>query len=161
VQSTNKTIFLIKNGYGNYVIQKAINLASLHSRIMITNNILKNLCQLEDKKLIVKWKHICDCNMQSMHQVQGAQAVHLNLQNIPQTILNTSQNTLNIPQNIPQIFLNIPSMPNLNNLPIMPTMPKMHGVNNINNFAAMPNMMKHYQQQNCMYYNQPTNNFTP
>jgi hypothetical protein len=27
---------------------------------------LKNLTQLEDKKLIIKWKHICDSNMQAL-----------------------------------------------------------------------------------------------
>lgn len=30
------------------------------------NNILKNLTLLEDKKLIIKWKHICDTNMQTL-----------------------------------------------------------------------------------------------
>jgi hypothetical protein len=64
--NTNKTLELILNNYGNYVLQKALNIASPNSKIVLINNILQNLSSLEDKRLIIKWKHICDSMMNSI-----------------------------------------------------------------------------------------------
>lgn len=61
--SNCKLILLLKNNYGNYVLQKALNLALPTSKIFLINNILQELRDVEDKKIIVKWKHICDSNM--------------------------------------------------------------------------------------------------
>ncbi len=66
IYNTNKIQSLIKNSYGNYVIQKALLIASAPSKILLINNILNILNKLEDNKLIIKWKHICDSNMQNL-----------------------------------------------------------------------------------------------
>ena len=51
-------IEIIKNKYGNYVIQKAIKLSSGNYRGKIIGEINKNINKLEDKKIINKWKSI-------------------------------------------------------------------------------------------------------
>ena len=49
---------VIRNNYGNYVIQKAVKLSSGKSQEKIIKEIIKNLYKLEDKKIINKWKMI-------------------------------------------------------------------------------------------------------
>jgi hypothetical protein len=55
---------LIKSNYGNYVIQKALKVASVNHKFSLINNILQNLDKLGDKKLMIKWKHIVDGNLE-------------------------------------------------------------------------------------------------
>ncbi len=59
---------LIKNNYGNYVLQKALKLANINTRISLINTILQNLEKLGDKKLIIKWKHIVDENLEECYK---------------------------------------------------------------------------------------------
>ena len=54
----NNIIEIIKNKYGNYVIQKAVKLSTGESRERIVGEINKNINKLEDKKIINKWKTI-------------------------------------------------------------------------------------------------------
>ena len=55
----NENIFeIIQNKYGNYVIQKALKLASGKIQNIIISEINKNINKLEDKKIINKWKAI-------------------------------------------------------------------------------------------------------
>ena len=49
---------IIKNKFGNYVIQKAVKLSSGKIREKIVYEINKNINKLEDKKIINKWKAI-------------------------------------------------------------------------------------------------------
>ena len=49
---------VIRNNYGNYVIQKAVKLSSGKSQEKLVKKIIKNLHKLEDKKIINKWKMI-------------------------------------------------------------------------------------------------------
>ena len=51
-------IELIKNKYGNFVVQKAVKLSSGNIRDRIIGEISKNLNKLRDKKIINKWKAI-------------------------------------------------------------------------------------------------------
>jgi hypothetical protein len=64
VINTNKVNLLIKSNYGNYVIQKALKVAQVNSKFSLINNILQNLDKLGDKKLMIKWKHIVDSNIE-------------------------------------------------------------------------------------------------
>ena len=54
----NNIIEIIKNKYGNYVIQKAVKLSTGESREKIVGEINKNINKLKDKKIINKWKTI-------------------------------------------------------------------------------------------------------
>ena len=56
--SDNNIIEIIKNKYGNYVIQKAVKLSSGVLRERIIGIIAKNINKLEDRKIINKWKII-------------------------------------------------------------------------------------------------------
>ena len=56
--SDNNLFEVIKNNYGNYVIQKAVKLSSGKSQEKLIKEIAKNLHKLEDKKIINKWKMI-------------------------------------------------------------------------------------------------------
>jgi hypothetical protein len=49
---------LMKNNYGNYVIQAALKVVSMVNKKIIIQLIEKNLSQLTDKKMINKWKNI-------------------------------------------------------------------------------------------------------
>ena len=49
---------VIRNSYGNYVIQKAVKLSSGKIREKLIKEIVKNLNKLEEKKIISKWKMI-------------------------------------------------------------------------------------------------------
>ena len=54
----NNIIEIIKNKFGNYVVQKAVKLSSGISMKRIIGEINKNLYQLEDKRIVNKWKAI-------------------------------------------------------------------------------------------------------
>ena len=61
----NKTIaLLMKNNYGNYVIQTALKVSKNNKNIqmILINSLNKNLITLNDKKLINKWKNIISIN---------------------------------------------------------------------------------------------------
>ena len=49
---------LMKNNYGNYVIQTALKVSSQKEQSIIVNALSNNLSQLNDKKLLNKWKSI-------------------------------------------------------------------------------------------------------
>ena len=49
---------LMKNNYGNYVIQTALKVSSLKEQSIIVGALSNNLSQLNDKKLLNKWKSI-------------------------------------------------------------------------------------------------------
>jgi len=58
IQYNNKVADLMKNNYGNYVVQKALKLASEPNRRRIIDLVLKNIDRIGEKKLILKWKFI-------------------------------------------------------------------------------------------------------
>jgi len=58
VFTNNKIADLMKNNYGNYVVQKALKLANEVNRKLIIDMVLKNLERVGDKKLIMKWRFI-------------------------------------------------------------------------------------------------------
>ncbi len=68
----SKILDLMKNSYGNYVVQKALKLSSGSSKNTIIAYIKKNLEKLTDKKLITKWKTIVNSSL------------HLNFGNLDQ-----------------------------------------------------------------------------
>jgi len=60
----NNIGLLIKNSYGNYVIQTALKYAKGELKLNLINSIEKNLNVLEDKKkLLNKWKNIINSNL--------------------------------------------------------------------------------------------------
>ena len=54
---------LIKNSYGNYVVQTALRISSNEHKVRLINSIEENLNVLEEKKLINKWKSILAANI--------------------------------------------------------------------------------------------------
>ena len=54
----NNLIEVIRNNFGNYVIQKAVKLSSGKMRKKLISKIIKNLNKLGDEKIINKWKYI-------------------------------------------------------------------------------------------------------
>ena len=56
----NSIILLMKNNYGNYVIQTALRASKINKQIqnILINSMKNNLVNLNDKKLINKWKII-------------------------------------------------------------------------------------------------------
>ena len=56
---------LIKNAFGNYVIQTALKSSKGKAKMILINSIENNLGILGDKKLINKWKNIITLNIQN------------------------------------------------------------------------------------------------
>ncbi len=51
---------LIRNSFGNYVVQKALKLAYGGYRSALIAAIQKNIPAIPDKKIRIKWEKICD-----------------------------------------------------------------------------------------------------
>ena len=49
---------VMRNNYGNYVVQKAVKLSSGKNQERLIKDIMKNIYKIEDKKIIGKWKMI-------------------------------------------------------------------------------------------------------
>ena len=49
---------IMKNSFGNYVIQKALKIAKGNSELLLAEFVSRNIYKLNDKKLITKWKGI-------------------------------------------------------------------------------------------------------
>ncbi len=49
---------IMKNNYGNYVIQKALKISLNEEKKKLVSEVEKNIFKLNDKKLIIKWKSI-------------------------------------------------------------------------------------------------------
>lgn len=49
---------IMKNSFGNYVIQKALKIAKGNSELLLAEFVNRNIYKLNDKKLITKWKGI-------------------------------------------------------------------------------------------------------
>ncbi len=65
ISKDDKSIgLLMKNNYGNYVIQTALKASKNNKNIqnILINIINKNLLFLKDKKLINKWKNLISYN---------------------------------------------------------------------------------------------------
>ena len=58
ISKNSNILALIKNSFGNFVLQKALKLSSGRRKTKLTNSIKKSLDKLSDKKLIKKWKTI-------------------------------------------------------------------------------------------------------
>jgi hypothetical protein len=52
------TLDLMKNNYGNYVVQKALKLAHSPLKEQLIGSIIKNIEKIGDRKLIFKWQNI-------------------------------------------------------------------------------------------------------
>ena len=57
---------VIKNNYGNYVIQKALNIAKGEDKEKLIESAKRNVDKLVDKKLILKWRNILDMHTNSL-----------------------------------------------------------------------------------------------
>jgi hypothetical protein len=49
---------LMKSNFGNFVMQKALKIASNNNRNILLDLMIKNLSKLGDNKLICKWQEI-------------------------------------------------------------------------------------------------------
>ena len=67
VAQNNRVVDLMKNNYGNFVVQKALKLSSGPNKLKLIRCIVKNIEKIGDRKIILKWKsivesHICPEN---------------------------------------------------------------------------------------------------
>jgi hypothetical protein len=56
---------IMKNNFGNYVIQKALKLSLGIDKKKLSEEVEKNIFKLNDKKLILKWKSIVSSHLES------------------------------------------------------------------------------------------------
>jgi hypothetical protein len=54
----------MRNSYGNYVVQKALNLANFEQKSKLISSIVKNIKKLGDRKLIFKWQSIVGTHLE-------------------------------------------------------------------------------------------------
>jgi hypothetical protein len=63
ITQSAKIIDLMKSSYGNYVVQKALKLATGVNKKKLINAVVKQIEKLPDKKLMNKWRMIVDSNL--------------------------------------------------------------------------------------------------
>lgn len=54
---------LMKNNYGNFVVQKGLKLAKGTLKVFLIVAVLKNIDKMGDRKLILRWKNILSANL--------------------------------------------------------------------------------------------------
>lgn len=69
VSMNNRIVDLMKNNYGNYVVQKALKLANDKFKYKLIDIIMKNLDKIGDKKLISKWKLIVQSRLEENDEI--------------------------------------------------------------------------------------------
>lgn len=66
ITNNQRVVDLMKNNYGNYVVQKALKLSTGMAKKNLINHIIRNLEKIGDRKLTMKWKTIIDTHMGSL-----------------------------------------------------------------------------------------------
>lgn len=87
ISINNRIVDLMKNNYGNYVVQKALKLANNAGKNKLVEVILRNLEKIGDKKLILKWKFIVQSHV---NDDQGRTI--LNCHNVDQKLVGEEEN---------------------------------------------------------------------
>ena len=54
----DKLVTVMRNSYGNYVVQKALNFATGEAKVALADAIYNNIPNIQDKKIRVKWAQI-------------------------------------------------------------------------------------------------------
>lgn len=54
----DKLVTVMRNSYGNYVVQKALNYATGDAKIALADAIYNSIPNIQDKKIRVKWAQI-------------------------------------------------------------------------------------------------------
>jgi hypothetical protein len=149
ISQHTRVIDLIKNSYGNYVVQKALKLSTGNNKTSFINCIKKNLEKLTDKKLTNKWKTILN---NSMHLNLGAIEYNTTL-NSSNSSNNSSQMSNNSAYNASPIMS--PSFPGVKFNTLSPNQKFSKSL------TGSPVRMLSLQQKNFMLsgvYNMPMNN---
>jgi hypothetical protein len=72
ITHNNNVLELMKNNFGNYVIQKALRLSQGNHKTMLISIIIKNIQKIGQKKLSYKWRTIIENTLKEMdYQHQG------------------------------------------------------------------------------------------
>ena len=94
----NRVVELMKNEYGNFVIQKALKLSQNLNRKRLVKLIQKNVDKIGDKKLVVKWKNIVNSFVNSnvlLNRGNGQFVMSCGLQSTPAGTVNYNNNFMN------------------------------------------------------------------
>jgi hypothetical protein len=65
--SNGKIAEIMKNNFGNYVIQKALKLSINEDKKKLAEEVDKNIYKLNDRKLILKWKSIVNPHLENCY----------------------------------------------------------------------------------------------
>ena len=65
--SNGKIAEIMKNNFGNYVIQKALKLSINEDKKKLGEEVDKNIYKLNDRKLILKWKSIVNPHLENCY----------------------------------------------------------------------------------------------
>ncbi len=65
--SNGKIAEIMKNNFGNYVIQKALKLSINEDKKKLAEEVDKNIYKLNDRKLILKWKNIVNPHLENCY----------------------------------------------------------------------------------------------
>lgn len=69
--SSNLIVGLLKNNYGNYVIQRVLRYSTGNYKLNLINLTIKNMEKLGDRRLILKWKGIIDSVIIDNHNIHN------------------------------------------------------------------------------------------
>jgi hypothetical protein len=111
----NRVVDLMKNEYGNFVIQKALKLSQNLNRKRLVKLIQKNVEKIGDKKLILKWKNIVNSYCSTNHQIRQVSTV-IGVNNNSNFISSQNLPFVNNIYNKNQYINRAPNMNNVNKL---------------------------------------------
>ena len=139
----NRVVELMKNEYGNFVIQKALKLSQNLNRKRLVKLIQKNVDKIGDKKLVVKWKNIVNSFINAnciLNRVNGPFVLGCGMATTPSGAINYNNFTnsgLSSPFSInEQQFLFSPQYMSTSNIPNLNTM-----TNNIKKSSSTANVV--------------------
>jgi hypothetical protein len=72
---------LMKNNYGNYVVQKALKLSQSPFKEQLITAIIKNIEKIGDKKLIMKWQSIVTSHLNYNPFIEDGSSVNIDCLN--------------------------------------------------------------------------------
>jgi hypothetical protein len=65
IVTSNRIVDLMKNNFGNYVVQKALRISNGFEKVQLIDTVAKNISRLGDKKLISKWRSIVNPHLEN------------------------------------------------------------------------------------------------
>jgi hypothetical protein len=80
IAGVDKLVTVMRNSYGNYVVQKALYLSSGEIKLALADAIYSNIPEIQDKKIRTKWAQLLHKSVANDYNLQGRYNIEQYLQ---------------------------------------------------------------------------------